>query len=181
MARFEDAIPTILAHEGGIVDHPADPGGLTNRGITWATWQRVKGPDATRAGLLALTEDEATAIYRAEYWLPIYELLDSQNVATKVFDVAVNAGHRQAHRLLQESVSALGYRVAKDGLLGPNTLAAANSCDPAELVAEICEAQAAFYRGITNINPGMAAFLPGWLERAKWPFLDASPTTEKTA
>jgi lysozyme family protein len=180
MARFEDAIPTILAHEGGAVDHPADPGGLTNRGITWDTWKRIKGPDATRAGLLALTEAEAVEIYHREYWLPIYELLDSQNVATKVFDVAVNAGHRQAHRLLQESVSALGYRVAKDGLLGPNTLAAANSCDPAELVAEICEAQAAFYRGIVNINPGMIAFLGGWLERAKWPFY-VDPTKEHTA
>jgi type VI secretion system secreted protein VgrG len=180
MATFEAAIPVILAHEGGLVDHPADPGGLTNRGITMATWRRVRGEGATEAELRALTEAGATEIYRSEYWSSIYDLIDNQNVATKVFDMAVNMGHRQAHLLLQRACTACGFRLAADGLFGTTTLAAVNCAVPEELVLELCYHQAAFYRGLTNVNPGMIAFLGGWLERAKWPFDSHEAPTKET-
>ncbi len=40
-ANFEKALETILHHEGGFVNHPRDPGGMTNLGVTKRVWGRV--------------------------------------------------------------------------------------------------------------------------------------------
>jgi lysozyme family protein len=168
VSTFDAAIGTILDHEGGLVDHPADPGGLTNRGITWETYCQWKGARATMDELRALSVEEATAIYRALYWLPVYDLIDSQDVATKTFDMTVNMGHRQAHRLIQRATGDCGYRCAPDGVFGPATLAAVNSCEPSVLLLAMCHHQADFYRDLAATRPSMAVFLHGWLERAAW-------------
>jgi lysozyme family protein len=168
VARFEDALPVIMAHEGGWSNHKDDPGGATNHGITFDTFRAVRGPAATLGELRSLSEDEAAAIYRARYWLPVYDLIDDQNVGTKVFDMAVNMGHRQAHRLTQRACGECGYRVADDGLIGPSTLAAINSCSPPTLLLAMCHEQVEFYRDLAVTRPTMQAFLDGWLKRAAW-------------
>ena len=67
--RFERALPRILAHEGGYVDDPRDPGGATNKGITHKTysgWLRSKGlPDKN---VRYISDAEVAAIYRQNYW-----------------------------------------------------------------------------------------------------------------
>jgi lysozyme family protein len=64
----------IRSWEGGYVDHPADPGGATNRGITIGTlsrWRESKGlPPAKKEDVRKLTQQEADEIYRAWYWIP---------------------------------------------------------------------------------------------------------------
>ena len=34
--NFNRSVEAVLKHEGGFVNHPADPGGATNKGITIA-------------------------------------------------------------------------------------------------------------------------------------------------
>ncbi len=70
MARenFERALALVLKHEGGYVDHPADPGGATNRGVTRATLAAWRGRPVSKAEVRALTRLEASAIYRKNYW-----------------------------------------------------------------------------------------------------------------
>ncbi len=170
MARFEDAIGVILAHEGGLVDDPRDPGGLTNHGITWATFQRLRGTSATPSELRSLSEDGAADLYRIAYWPSVYMLIEDQSVATKIFDCAVNMGAHQAHVLLQRACSSCGFRLAEDGTIGPHTLAAVNSIDGENLVSSLCSQQAAFYRELVAEKPELAWALSGWLTRAKWPY-----------
>jgi len=86
MAEFSRAINTILKNEGGYVNNPNDPGGETNYGISKRSF-----PDVD---IRNLTQEKAIAIYRASYWgkYPLLDQLDSQEVATKVFDLMVNMG-----------------------------------------------------------------------------------------
>jgi len=153
MSVFDRAIKYVLKHEGGLVNDPADPGGLTNRGIT----QR----DYPHLDIAALTLTETIAIYRKDYWRPVYDEMTNEDAACKIFDMAVNMGHRQAHKLLQRGVG-----VPDDGVFGEMTLAAANQCE--NLVDVLCEQQAAFYHTLVSRRPVMGKFLKGWLKRANW-------------
>jgi lysozyme family protein len=74
MAKFEIEIPRVLAHEGGYVNHPSDPGGETNRGITDRLDGKIDGLvdlDGDGDGdvdIRGLTEDQAKEVYRQRFW-----------------------------------------------------------------------------------------------------------------
>ena len=67
-SNFERALACVLRHEGGYGDHPADPGGATNFGVTRATLAHHRGRPVTKAEVRALTRAEAAGIYRQRYW-----------------------------------------------------------------------------------------------------------------
>ena len=67
-ANYDEALRRLLAHEGGYTNHPSDPGGPTNFGITIHDYRKYVKPNATAADVRAMTVDEAKAIYRAKYW-----------------------------------------------------------------------------------------------------------------
>lgn len=174
MTRFDRALSVVLAHEGGYANHPSDPGGATNYGITskvLGAWRGIGRP-ATPEEVQTMTLEEAGAIYRSRYWDSVYDLIDSDLVAIKIFDMAVNMGAHQAHHLAQRAVSECGYKVAEDGVIGPQTLAAINSAAPAEMLMELCHAQDRFYLDLANVRPALAVFLAGWRKRATWPWGD---------
>lgn len=171
MAEFAPAMAVVLEHEGGFSNDPVDPGGATNFGITAATLGDYRGlghpasPDEVRA----LTLDEASQIYFARYWKAAYGWLSDQTIATKTFDLAVNAGEHTAGLVLQRALGAAGWPVVVDGAIGPGTVAAANRCDPVELLVDLCAEQAAYYRDLVQRKPTLEKFLHGWLVRAAWP------------
>ena len=66
-ANFDPALARVLAFEGGFVNHPLDPGGATNLGVTRATLARARGRPVTIAHVRALTRTEAASIYRRFY------------------------------------------------------------------------------------------------------------------
>ena len=111
-----------------------------------------------------LTEDQAKEIYRRDYWR--YDGIANQDVATKVFDMAVNMGPPAAHRLLQMALNALGQGVTVDGVFGPQTLAATNRADPARLLQELRAQAAVRYADIVLGNRAERTFLLGWMRRA---------------
>lgn len=158
MSRFEDAIDETLENEGGLSDHPNDPGGLTNFGIT----QR----DFPHLDIRNLTKEQAKQIYRSKYWLPAYDTIASQAVANKVFDSAVNMGHSQAHKNLQRALHHFGKNVDIDGVIGPATISATNGMVPDSLLAEIRAQQCLFYVGLVLSDSNKGVFLKGWLRRA---------------
>jgi len=156
MATFDKAIGTVLEHEGGYTFDPNDPGGETKYGISRKAYPSLD--------IKALTLDQAKAIYKRDYW--IYSRIQDQDVATKVFDLAVNLGPPAAHRLLQTALLALGETVAVDGVFGPQTLAAANRVDPERLLREIRAQAAVYYAQTVLITPSEQKFLLGWMRRA---------------
>jgi lysozyme family protein len=156
MARFDKAIGTVLEHEGGYTFDPNDPGGETKYGISRKAYPSLD--------IKALTLDQAKAIYKRDYW--IYSRIEDQDVATKVFDLAVNLGPPAAHRLLQTALLALGETVAVDGVFGPQTLAATNRVTPEQLLQELRAQAAVYYAHTVLTNPSEQKFLLGWMRRA---------------
>ena len=151
MARFDLAIEKTLRWEGGYSADDLDPGGETNWGISKRSY-----PDLH---IKELTRDEAVVIYERDYWR--YDSILDQPLAEKIFDMAVNVGPLQAHRLLQR---ALG--VPADSICGPQTIEAINSCDPDELVRELRATLAEFYCRLVLRKPSQESYLRGWLRRA---------------
>lgn len=111
--NFDFCLEHILAYEGGYSDHPSDPGGATNMGITHITLRDWRNEPVTVEDVKALKRDEVAAIYKARYWdaARCGELPNGLDLA--VFDCAVNQGVGRAVKLLQ---AALGVTI--DGALG---------------------------------------------------------------
>jgi lysozyme family protein len=167
MACFQEAIGTILEHEGGFVDHPKDPGGATNWGISSRFLRQHGLPDDVRT----LSRTRAVQIYRVFFWRSDWEHLHYQRLATKLFDLSVNVGPCRRTKIVQEALCARGHQLAVDGTWGPLTWGALLREDRAgadPLLEAICDAQEKFYRELVAENPEKEVFLAGWLRRAEW-------------
>jgi lysozyme family protein len=154
---FNVAIKVVLANEGGLVDSPADPGGLTNFGISQRAHPNVD--------IRHLTADSAAEIYRHEYWL--YGDLNSQDVATKLLDMSVNMGPKRAITLVQISLNDIGEHCGVDGKWGPATESTINGSDAVVLLPEIRASQSHYYTNLVARDPSLYQFLKGWLRRVQ--------------
>lgn len=154
--RFERALALVLTFEGGFVNHPKDPGGATNLGITRATLSRARGRPASVADVKALTRLEASGIYRRSYWDTVAGDRLPAGLDLAVFDIAVNSGPGRAARLLQRAL-----HIAEDGVIGPQTLASAAAGDAAATIKTLCAERLAFLRGLSHWAP----FGRGWSRR----------------
>ena len=67
-STYDEALRRLLVHEGGYSNHPSDPGGPTNFGITIYDYRKYVKPDATAADVRAMKVEDAKAIYRSKYW-----------------------------------------------------------------------------------------------------------------
>lgn len=157
--RFEHAVSFVLAHEGGYSNDIDDDGGETKFGISKRSY-----PDID---VDTLTIDQAKAIYKRDFCEPqLYKDIKDVNLATKVFDLAVNMGSNWAHRLVQRDLRATGQDILEDGILCPMTLAAINQADLSDLLAALKSEAAGYYRTLAATKPKRAKFLKGWLKRA---------------
>jgi lysozyme family protein len=117
---FVRAMPRILAHEGGKVDDPQDPGGRTNQGVTQAVYTAYRARLGTTAkDVWEMRPEERDAIYRKQYWDAVNADDLPAGLDYVVFDGAVNSGVSRSAKWLQQ---ALG--VAPDGHIGVVTIAA---------------------------------------------------------
>lgn len=164
MADFEKAIPIILKHEGGYVNHPSDPGGATNRGITYSVFGRLARPllgiNPTLLNLRGLTEDQAKKIYKHEFWDKMKgNLITDQQIAEILFDGFVNKG-KNGIKLMQSVL-----QQTQDGIVGPLTLNAINTADPFPLFESYKQSRVSYYKNLALRKPKLNVFLKGWLIR----------------
>lgn len=171
MAEAYTALPLVMDHEGGFVDDPDDRGGATNFGIS-LRWLRAQplavgdidgDGDIDASDIKALTREEAGALFVQEFWR--FSALESQEVAGKLFDLAVNMGLPAAVKLAQRVVNSLGWALAVDGQWGAATQAAVGAAEPEMFLRELRALQALRYAEIAVANPSQKKFLHGWMRR----------------
>lgn len=162
--NFKRSVTAVLKHEGGFVDHPRDPGGATNKGITIANFRRYVKPNGTVADLKELTTEQAETVYRRQYWDAVSgaELPDGVDFA--VFDFGVNSGPDRAIKYLQRIAGA-----AQDGRIGPATLKAVRAIPHAKLINDLCDERLAFMKRIKGKDGRRLwdTFGKGWSRRVQ--------------
>ena len=154
--NFETVLAAVLRHEGGYVDHPADPGGRTNLGVTQKVWEEWVGHKVDEKAMRALTPELVSPLYKRKYWDKIRGDDLPTGVDYAVFDAAVNSGPGRAAKWLQGCVG-----VEQDGAIGPKTLAAVSQFDPAELVEDYAKRRLSFLMDL----PHWGTFGRGWSRR----------------
>ena len=167
MAEFESALHRTLEHEGGYSNNPNDPGGETYCGISrnaWPDWQgwELIDKEQTDSPEMSL---HVSNFYFDLFWKPLrcYEL-DRQEIASYLFDFAVNSGHVSAVRALQHALNSCGARLVVDGKIGSATIAAANST--ALSLTEFRVQRVLHYIQTIQDRPASYMFARGWIRRA---------------
>jgi lysozyme family protein len=155
------SMPFILRWEGGYVNHPKDPGGATNKGVT----QRVYDDWRNRHGkslrdVRQIGDAEMHAIYDEGYWHPARCEVLRKPLYLVQFDTAVNMGVGRAIRMLQGAVGANA-----DGKFGQQTEAAAKNKDLGQALRAYCDARESYYRRLAEKRPDLKVFLKGWMNR----------------
>lgn len=176
---FNAAHAHVMKWEGGYFDHPNDPGGVTNFGVSLMFLKGlglVEGDidgdgDIDRADVLAITKDTARDLFKRHFWdIPRAAELPPL-VAVAFYDLAVNAGTGRSAIITQEGINrAFPGAIQKLAPnVGPQTRSfsrqIANEGRQLLLTEYILEQRAAWYRRLAAAKPTSAVFLKGWLNR----------------
>jgi len=181
MHKVRDMAEAIVAREGGFVDHPDDPGGATNFGVTIHTLRRL-GIDLDGDGrsevadLRQLTRAQAVDIFIDHYFTRPGIARLPEVLHASVFDMQVNAGGN-AVRILQRLLREMGQEIAVDGVIGPQTIAAAQAAvneAPDHIADAYGIARRNYYFRIAEARPALRKFARtraggkgGWIRRAE--------------
>ena len=181
MPTVQTIADAIVAREGGWVNDPADPGGATNHGVTLTTLRRLaldldRDGTVTQSDLRRLTRAQAAEIFLQHYYhAPRIDALP-EALRPSVFDMQVNAG-AQAVRILQRLLTEMGHPCTVDGMIGPQTIAAAEAAAgsaPFHLVDAYGIARRNYYYALADARPASRKFARarsggkgGWITRAE--------------
>ena len=154
--NFEEALKAILKHEGGYVNHPRDPGGMTNLGVTKKVWEAWVGHPVGEKEMRELTPDTVAPMYKKKYWDAVKADELPTGLDYLMFDFAINAGPGRAIKTMQKAIG-----TTPDGAIGPKTMAALKAADPTDLIAKFSMEKELFYKAL----PTFATFGKGWLRR----------------
>ena len=181
MQDIRQIAEAIVRREGGYVNDPDDPGGATNHGVTIGTMRRL-GLDLDGDGAVtprdvrALSREQAVDIFVAHYWRrPRIDELP-EVLQASVFDMYVNAG-ANAVKILQRLVRDMRIECAVDGVIGPQTIAAAaraGQAAPDHIADAYGIARRNYYYALADARPASRKFARrrdggkgGWIVRAE--------------
>jgi len=157
-ANYKKCLETILHHEGGYVNHPKDPGGETNLGVTKRVYEEWGGTKDMKD----LTVEDVAPIYEKNYWGKVKGDDLPSGLDLCVFDFAVNAGPGRAAKYLQTMIGTVA-----DGGIGPNTLRALDSYVDANgvehAIKEYQKARQGYYESLSTFE----TFGRGWTRRVE--------------
>jgi len=163
---FTNVLPLVLAHEGGYVNHPKDPGGATNTGVTQAVYDAYRdNRGVERRSVKQITRAEIQDIYKRQYWDMVNGDELPAGLDYAVFDYGVNSGPNRAAKDLQRLLKAqIDPALGVDGQIGEATLRAARRAadlDEVKLIADYCNRRMRFLRGLRTYG----TFGRGWKRR----------------
>lgn len=139
---FTRSLSFVLAREGGYVNHPSDPGGATNLGVTQRTYDNWrKRLNLPVQSVRSITHQEVESIYRTDYWLKSGCEGVPWPLCLIHFDTAVNMGRGRAVGFLQ------GARGSMTEYLNLRLLR--------------------YIQRITKEHPASKAFAKGWSNRVR--------------
>jgi len=158
-SNFDKSLEKLLIHEGGYVNHPSDPGGMTNLGVTARVWEEWVGHPVDEKQMRALTPETVAPLYKKKYWDACHadDLVSGLDYC--VFDVAVNSGPGRAVKFLQSVVGA-----TPDGGYGSITAALVKKAqeeDAARLISVYCAKRLEFLQSLKTFE----TFGKGWSRR----------------
>ena len=157
--KFSEALEVILHHEGGYVNHPKDPGGETNLGVTKRVYEDFGGEKEMKD----LTKEDVEPIYKKNYWDRVKGDDLPEGLDLCIFDFAVNAGPGRAAKFLQKLIG-----VTQDGGIGPQTLGALQSAigedvriQTREMIEKYQSMRQEYYESLSTFE----TFGRGWTRR----------------
>lgn len=169
-ATVATILAAVAAVEGGYANHPADPGGETNHGVTIA----VARAEGYTGSMRALTKEQAREILHRRYvarpgLLPVIAI--DAAVGEELVDSAVNFGPSRPLRWYQQALNAEGAALSVDGVIGPRTLAEHRDLQarvgrtPAclRLLDALDARQLAEYQRLVRANARLKVFYRGWV------------------
>lgn len=156
--NFAESLQHVLKHEGGFVNHPDDPGGMTNLGCTKAVWEEHCGHPVTEKVMRALTPTDVAPLYKRKYWDKVQCDELPSGIDYIVFDAAINSGPGRAAKWLQATIG-----VEVDGGIGPKTLAAVKAFDSKQLIEDYTKRRLSFMMDL----PTWGTFGKGWSRRVQ--------------
>ena len=156
--NFNKCLEMLLHHEGGFVNHPKDPGGVTNLGVTKRVYEQWVGHRVSEQVMRDLTVEDVAPIYKKKYWDRIKGDDLPSGIDWAAFDWAVNSGTGRAAKAVQKVVGAV-----RDGAIGPKTLALVSKQDPKYMIQEIGKIRQEFYENLSTFE----TFGKGWTRRNK--------------
>lgn len=185
-AARDDAISFAMVHEGGFVNHPADPGGATNFGVSL---RHAKNAGAIRGvngavvldfdldqdgdidadDIRAMTPEQARLVY-IDIWNRFhFNVIEDRKIAAKFFDLSLPMGYGGASRVVQRALRSCRFvDVVEDGFVGPKSRTSLNNAtdwNPAATMTALCSEAAGYFRDLDAPD-----FEAGWLNRAyEWP------------
>ena len=154
--NFGKALRLLLKHEGGYVNHPDDPGGITNLGVTKRVYEEWIGREATEEDMENLTPEDVAPLYKTNYWdkcrcddLP-------SGLDYVAFDWAVNSGVSRSSKGIQKSCGA-----EPDGIIGLKTLELAKEQNTTFMIENFQIIRQEFYERLDHFD----TFGKGWTRR----------------
>ena len=157
-SNYDKCLKTILHHEGGYVNHPKDPGGETNLGVT----KRVYLEHGGTKDMKDLLVEDVAPIYKKGYWDKMKGDDLPGGLDLCVFDFGVNAGPGRSAKYLQTMIGTVA-----DGGIGPNTLKAVEAYVSEhgieKSIENFQEARQEYYEKLSTF----ATFGKGWTRRVE--------------
>ena len=161
--NFEECLKMLLVHEGGFINHPRDPGGVTNLGVRKRVWEEWIGRKVSEQEMRNLKPSDVAPLYKKRYWDRCKCDSLPSGLDWAVFDWAVNSGTGRASKAVQKCCGA-----EPDGSIGPKTLALVEGQNTQYMIEKFGEIRQNFYESLSTFD----TFGKGWTRRNK-------ETTEK--
>jgi len=156
IGNFKECLDLVLKSEGGFVNNPNDPGGMTNLGVTKRVWEEYTGHEVDEKAMRGLTPEKVAPLYEQKYWRPCYGEVLPRGLDFVVFSMGVNAGPGRSVKLLQSSLG-----LVPDGVIGPRTRGLISDSNCATLIAKFSESRRLYYGALKTFP----IFGKGWLAR----------------
>ena len=153
--NFKECLDLVLKSEGGYVNNPADPGGMTNLGVTKRVWEEYTGHGADEKEMRSLTPEKVAPLYEQKYWRPCYGEVLPRGLDYSLFTFGVNAGPGRSVKLLQQSLG-----LVCDGVVGPKVREKLGNSNIADIIRNFTNLRREYYK---SLNKPM--FEKGWLNR----------------